>query len=221
MSCFTYYRLQLWNYKMYGAEFYHWPLWISDIPNAFACDRTSKAADCDSSSSNWFMRRSSVRTAWVSLLHWRRPRVFQPTGWWAKFCTQVLRAKFIECLLYCYHLSMSGWNLTERAIQSNRELGEWLPRSRLSSIIIDSRSHVHSKDIICPVVCRFICEQPKLLKYCAMNGAHEAVPKNMCIWNQGWVSEQGDVGIFVLRLLFHLKWNQCLHNRLTTRNLKS
>jgi hypothetical protein len=33
-----------------------------DIPNAFACDRTSKAADYDSSSSNWFMRRSSVRT---------------------------------------------------------------------------------------------------------------------------------------------------------------
>jgi hypothetical protein len=24
----------------------HWPLWMtSDIPNAFACDRTSKAAD--------------------------------------------------------------------------------------------------------------------------------------------------------------------------------
>lgn len=54
----------------------------------------------------------------------------QPTGWWAKFPVPQSTASKVYRMfgLYCYHLSMSGWNLTERAIQSNRELSEWPPR---------------------------------------------------------------------------------------------
>jgi hypothetical protein len=145
---------------------------------------------CDSSSSNWFMRRSSVRTAWVSLLHWRRPRVFSTNRLMSQVpVLQVLRAKFIECL-YCYHLSMSGWNLTERAIQSNRELGEWLPSEAAcpGTVHYWFQKSCHSKDIICPVVCRFIWATYQVIEILqAKNGAHEAVPKcgYMCIWNQG------------------------------------
>jgi hypothetical protein len=48
-------------------------------------------------------------------------------------------------------------------------------------------TEVMSQYIICPVVCRFICEQPtKLLKYCKL-GMELMRPKcgYMCIWNQG------------------------------------
>jgi hypothetical protein len=144
------------------------------------------------------MRRSSVRTAWVSLLHWRRPRVFS-TGWWAKFCTQILRAKFIECLgctVITWVCRGEIWQKERFSRTENLVSGfQW---SRLSWVlfIIDSRSHVHGYDIICPVVCRFICEQPtKLLKYCKQWMHDEPFPKcGTCIWNQGLSkTEQGDV----------------------------
>lgn len=163
------------------------------------------------------MRRSSGRTAWVSNCNEDDRGSFQPTGWWAKFpVLQVPRAKFIECLGCTVITWVCRGEIWQKERFSRTEnLVSSFPVKPLVRVlfIIDSRSHVHSKDIICSVVCRFICEQPtKLLKYCKLrSGAHEAAPTRgyMCIWDQGLSKTEQErcLGIFGF-LGSYFIWNE-------------
>jgi hypothetical protein len=197
---------------MYGAEFYHWPLVdrqvISQMPSLVIASKAADYATLQVTDSC-----GDLRFVLRELAYCIERGSFQPTGWWAKFPVPQLRAKFIECLGCTVITWVCRGEIWQKERFSRTEnlwvASQWSRLSGYCSLIPE----VMSSDIICPVVCRFICEQPtKLLKYCKLGMELMRPFQNgyMCIWNQGLSKTEQErcLGIFVLRLLFHLKWNQ-------------
>jgi hypothetical protein len=127
---------------------------------------------------------------------------------------KVLRAKFIECGLYCYHLSMSGWNLTENdSVEQRTWFG--VTAVRLLLLLIEVMSTVGYNLPSClPIYLRATYQRLKL----RMELMRPFKMRYMCIWNQGLIRlSRRCLGIFgFFGSYFIWKWNQCLHNRLTT-----
>ena len=127
--------------------------------------------------------------------------------------------------LYCYHLCTSGWNLTERAIQSNRELGRQLPSGAACPGTVhywfqkpcpQTGSDLPDLSPIYPRELKQVVEGLHATEWSSWSRSQTRVHAHLeSGFEKDWAGEMS-WNLRVPRLLFHLKWNQCLHYRLTT-----
>jgi hypothetical protein len=120
--------------------------------------------------------------------------VDEPSSLYSKYCEQSLSNVWVVLL----SPGMSGWNLTDDSVE--QRTWWWLQWSRLSGTVHYWFKSCPQWDIICPVVCRFICEQPtKLLKYCKLGMELMRPFQNAGTCASGirvWESEQENVLVF-------------------------
>jgi hypothetical protein len=224
MSCFTYYRLQLWNYKMYGAEFYHWPLVdrqvISQMPSlviAQVRQLTTLQVVTDSCGDLRFVLRE------LAYCIEDDRGSFQPTGWWAKFpVLQVLRAKFIECLgctVITWVCRGEIWQKERFSRTENLVSGFPVkPLVRILFIMIEVMSTVGYNLPSClPIYLRATYQVIEILQAKEWSSWGRSKMRVHVHLESGFSKTEQEMSwnLRVLRLFF-MKWNQCLHNRLTT-----